>query len=243
MKHIKTQSAFIIFTLAFACLLSASVQAQSQTRDTPTSNDTPTSSDADSEPATQQTEDDEPLTVDSEEAARREIKIQVARLTARDPVARLRAAEQLARFSAVENRRLVESYRFQEKDKRVQLALDWTLHRMGDSEALARIADALPAQARRAQAMSYLSKLDAPEQLYPFLDSPKREIRVGVITALGKIGNENTHRKLETQVGKTKDSTTVIALHDAMKELESKQLEINDAPTRPRTVTTTAPPQ
>ena len=68
-------------------------------------------------------------------------------LASGDPLERQRAAEELARMGAVEQRRLVEGYRLQEKDARVRLALDWALYRMGKTETLFSIVSSLAAVA------------------------------------------------------------------------------------------------
>src|SRR3569832_215395 len=60
-----------------------------------------------------------------------------------DPLLRQRSAEALARLAATEQRKLVEGYQLQEKNKEVRLALDWALYRMGKAEALYFVVDAL----------------------------------------------------------------------------------------------------
>src|SRR3569832_2116940 len=53
-----------------------------------------------------------------------------------DPLLRQRSAEALARLAATDQRKLVEGYQLQEKNKEVRLALDWALYRKGKAEAL-----------------------------------------------------------------------------------------------------------
>src|SRR4026207_456576 len=53
-----------------------------------------------------------------------------------DPLVRQHSAEALARLAATDQRKLVEGYQLQEKNKEVRLALDWALYRMGRSEML-----------------------------------------------------------------------------------------------------------
>jgi len=60
-------------------------------------------------------------------------------LSSPDSNVRQRSAEALARLAATSERKLVEGYQLQEKNKEVRLALDWALYRMGRSEALYRI--------------------------------------------------------------------------------------------------------
>lgn len=110
-----------------------------------------------------------------------------------DPLLRQRSAEGLARLAAVDQRKLVEGYSLQEKNKEVKLALDWALYRMGRSEALFRIVKELDS-GRQMQAMGYLSELESPDLLYPYLKRTNTPPRVtsGLIKALARIGNAET---------------------------------------------------
>ncbi|HET7286820.1 MAG TPA: hypothetical protein VFI71_05090, partial [Pyrinomonadaceae bacterium] len=78
-------------------------------------------------------------------------------LNSPDALVRQRSAEALARLAATDQRKLVEGYRLQEKNKDVRLALDWALYRMGRAEALYRIVDELDS-GRQEQAIGYLSE-------------------------------------------------------------------------------------
>src|SRR5678810_690406 len=60
-----------------------------------------------------------------------------------DPHVRQRSAEALARLAATDQRKLVEGYQLQEKNKEVRLALDWALYRMGKAEALYTVVEDL----------------------------------------------------------------------------------------------------
>src|SRR5262249_21817960 len=114
-------------------------------------------------------------------------------LNSPDAHVRQRSAEALARLAATDQRKLVEGYRLQEKDKEVRLALDWALYRMGRSEALYRIVDELDS-GRQEQAVAYLSELESPDVLYPFLKRAKNAPRInaGLLKALARIGNAQT---------------------------------------------------
>ena len=114
-------------------------------------------------------------------------------LSSADPNVRRRSAEALARLAATDQRKLVEGYQFQEKNKEVRLALDWALYRMGRSEALYRIVRELDS-GRQDQAIGYLAELESPELLYPFLkkeDNPPR-VNAGLLKALARIGDAQT---------------------------------------------------
>jgi HEAT repeat protein len=114
-------------------------------------------------------------------------------LNSPDALVRQRSAEALARLAASDQRKLVEGYRFQEKNKDVRLALDWALYRMGRAEALYRIVDELDS-GRQEQAVGYLSELESPDVLYPFLKRTTNAPRVnaGLLKALAHIGDAQT---------------------------------------------------
>ena len=107
-----------------------------------------------------------------------------------DPMVRQRSAEALARLAATDQRKLVEGYQLQEKNKEVRLALEWALYRMGRSEMLYRIVDELDS-GRQEQAIGYLSELESPDVLYPFLKRTNNAPRInaGILKALARIGD------------------------------------------------------
>jgi HEAT repeat protein len=110
-----------------------------------------------------------------------------------DALVRQRSAEALARLAATDQRKLVEGYQLQEKNKEVRLALDWALYRMGRGEALYRIVGELDS-GRQEQAISYLSELESPDLLYPFLKRTNNAPRInaGLLKALAHIGDAQT---------------------------------------------------
>ena len=114
-------------------------------------------------------------------------------LSSSDANVRRRSAEALARLAATDQRKLVEGYQLQEKNKEVRLALDWALYRMGRSEALYRIVHELDSS-RQDQAIGYLVEFESPDVLYPFLKKENNPPRVnaGLLKALGHIGNAQT---------------------------------------------------
>ncbi|HVF22292.1 MAG TPA: hypothetical protein VM941_04420 [Pyrinomonadaceae bacterium] len=107
-----------------------------------------------------------------------------------DPNVRRRSAEALARLAATDQRKLVEGYQLQEPNKGVRLALDWALYRMGREEALYRIVKDLDSD-RQDQAVGYLSEIDTPDLLYPFLKKTNNPPRVnaGLLKSLARIGD------------------------------------------------------
>jgi HEAT repeat protein len=110
-----------------------------------------------------------------------------------DPLVRQRSAEALARLAATSQRKLVEGYQLQEKNREVRLALDWALYRMGRAEALYRIVDELDS-GRQNQAIGYLAELESPDVLYPFLKRTNNAPRInaGLLKALARIGDAQT---------------------------------------------------
>src|SRR5215216_7201103 len=110
-----------------------------------------------------------------------------------DALVRQRSAEALARLAATDQRKLVEGYQLQENNKEVRLALDWALYRMGRSEMLYRIVDELDS-GRQEQAVGYLSELESPDVLYPFLKRTNNAPRInaGLLKALARTGDAQT---------------------------------------------------
>ena len=111
-----------------------------------------------------------------------------------DPHVRQRSAEALAQLAATDQRKLVEGYQLQEKNKEVRLALDWALYRMGRAEALYRIVGELDSGRQQQQAVGYLSELESPDVLYPFLKRANNAPRInaGLLKALARIGDAQT---------------------------------------------------
>lgn len=154
-----------------------------------------------------------------------------------DPHVRQRSAEALARLAATSQRKLVEGYQLQEKNKEVRLALDWALYRMGRSEALYRIVDELDS-GRQNQAVGYLSELESPDVLYPFLkrSSNAPRINAGLLKALARIGDAQTLDLIKPFL-ESHQAYVAEAAETAHDEIEKRLGE--PAPTtraRPRTV-------
>jgi FOG: HEAT repeat len=110
-----------------------------------------------------------------------------------DPLVRQRSAEALAKLAATDQRKIVEGYVLEEKNKDVRLALEWALYRMGRSESLFRVVRDLDS-GRQDQAIGYLSALESPEFLYPFLKNQNipPKVTAGLLRALARIGNADT---------------------------------------------------
>ena len=125
--------------------------------------------------------------------ARSDPKDFAKQLGSTDPLVRQRGAEALARLAATDQRKLVEGYQLQETNKEVRLALEWALYRMGRSEMLFHIVDELDS-GRQEQAIGYLSELESPEELYPFLKRTNNAPRInaGLLKALARIGDAQT---------------------------------------------------
>jgi hypothetical protein len=154
------------------------------------------------------------------------------RLASRNPLERQRAAEELARTGAIEQQKLVEGYRLQEKDARVRLALDWALYRMGKTETLFAIVRQLDGS-RSNQAASYLKQLEGPEPLYIFLDRVNDETRIHLIEALASLGNAETALRLEPYAS-SYDQRIANAARFALREIARRASAPSDQATRPR---------
>jgi HEAT repeat protein len=157
-----------------------------------------------------------------------------------DPLLRQRSAEALARLAATDQRKLVEGYQLQEKNKEVRLALDWALYRMGRSEALYRIVQDLNS-GRQEQAIGYLSELETPDQLYPFLKKANNPPRVtaGLLKAFARTGDALT-LELVKQFRESHQPYVAEAAEVAHDEIEKRLSETTTTTrVRPRTVGTT----
>lgn len=112
-------------------------------------------------------------------------------LASTDPAVRQKAAEELARLVALDQKKLVEGYLLQEKDKRVRLALSWALYRMGKSALLFQVVRDLDS-GRHEQAVSYLSQLESADVLYEILkqEDTRPKVVVGLLQVIGRIGDE-----------------------------------------------------
>jgi hypothetical protein len=155
------------------------------------------------------------------------------KLSNADPLERQRAAEELARLAALDQLKLVEGYRLQEKNARVRLALDWALYRMGKTGTLYDIVRDLDSS-RRNQADAYLGQLDGPDQLYIFLDRVNTKTLARLLEVLARLGDAETldHLKpyLESYEPQVADAAK-FAQREINLRLTQKQ---PDAATRPR---------
>ena len=170
--------------------------------------------------------------------ARANTKELAGQLGSADPLVRQKSAEALARLAATDQRKLVEGYQLQEKNKEVHLALDWALYRMGHSEALFRIVRELDS-GRQQQAVGYLSELESPDLLYSYLkkqNNPPR-ITAGLLKAFARIGNADTVERIKPY----RDSLqpyVAEAAETACDEIEKRlgQAETVPEKVRPRTI-------
>jgi hypothetical protein len=179
----------------------------------------------------------------SDDASRLDSNHYARQLSVGDAPTRQAAAEALARLAAIEQKKLVEGYVLQEKDKRVRLALNWALYRMGKSETLFQIVHELETS-RYDQALDYLTQLDSPDPLYPFLSqentSPK--ITQRVLQVLGESGNAETVDKIKPLLDHY-DPQVVAAAKVAEEQIQNRLSQPRqDVKTRPRVVTKTDKP-
>ncbi len=155
-----------------------------------------------------------------------------------DPLLRQRSAEALAKLAATDQRKLVEGYQLQEKNKEVLLALDWALYRMGKAEALYGVVAALDS-GRQQQAVNYLSELESPDVLYPFLKRSNNTPRInaGLLKALARTGDAQT-LELVTPFRESHQPYVAEAAEIAHDEIEKRLNEpaANATRARPRTV-------
>jgi HEAT repeat protein len=151
-----------------------------------------------------------------------------------DPLVRQRSAEALARLAAVDQKKLIEGYHLQEKNKEVRLALDWAMYRIGKAGNLFRIVEELDS-GRHQQAMGYLTQLDSPDLLYPFLKKTNNPPRVnaGLLKALARIGNAETLEIIKPYL-ESLQPYVAEAAEIANDEINKRLGEGDRAPTRTR---------
>jgi hypothetical protein len=156
------------------------------------------------------------------------------RLQSLDPVTRQTAAEDVARLAAPEMLKMVEGFRREEKDARVQLAMDWALYRLGKSDRLFYVVKALDSS-RADQAQNYLYNIESPEPLYQFLNSTDRKMQRRLLEILGRVGNTETLAHVEPFT-KSSDHRLARAAREAQSEIIGRQKSINSPAnaTRPR---------
>lgn len=151
----------------------------------------------------------------------------------RDAVVRQRAAEELARLAAVNERKLAEGYRLQEKNARVKLALDWALYRMGKNEALFNVVNEL-GSSRWAQASDYLLQIEGPQPLYLFLNSVTGKTKVMLLGILGRVGTQETAERLQ-QFAASSDKEIAQAARTAIERIAARRAQdAEETQTRPR---------
>ena len=164
-------------------------------------------------------------------------------LSSFDPLARREAAEGLARLVALDQKKLVEGYVLEEKDKRVRLALNWALYRMSKSEALFQIVRDLDSP-RHDQAAGYLTHLESPQPLYLFLpqDNTPAKVKIRLLEVLGQIGDTETLNQIKpfTESFDPKISQAAqFATNQIQHRLDQPQPAVK---TRPRVVGNGEPP-
>ena len=155
-----------------------------------------------------------------------------------DANVRRRSAEALAQLAATDQRKLVEGYQLQEKNKEVRLALDWALYRMGRAEMLYRVVDELDS-GRQDQAIDYLTQLESPDLLYPFLKRTTNAPRInaGLLKALARIGDAQT-LELVKPFRDSHQAYVAEAAEIAHDEIEKRlgETTTSETRTRPRSV-------
>jgi len=160
----------------------------------------------------------------------------VRQLSDRDPLVRQRAAEVLAELSAVEQQRLVEGYRLQEKNERVRLALDWALYRMGKRDALYGVVSHLRSDSRRPQAVAYLSQLPGPQPLIGFFERADNKLLIGLLQVMANIGDADTLEFIKPHLSSL-DPKVADAARFATRDINTRLAEPPpDTLTRPREV-------
>ncbi len=133
---------------------------------------------------------------DAEVESKQDSAAVARRLSSRNAFERREAAEELARLAATEHRRLVEGYRVQEKDARVQVAMDWALYRLGKGEAIYPLVRALDSK-QADQVVKYLSGLETPAPLYAVLPRVNGNTQIRLLEVLAHVGDRETLEQIK----------------------------------------------
>jgi HEAT repeat protein len=142
----------------------------------------------------------------------------VENLDDKDGDRRQYAVEGLARIG--EHRYLDQISRaiLTEHNNDVKLAEYWAMYKMGKRDSLQDVIRRVPT-VQGQQARQYLSEVDSPADLYPYIHSSDREVSLETIKILGKIGDRDTIAELKPVVEgsgrKSADAATV-----AIKQIE-----------------------
>jgi HEAT repeat protein len=161
-------------------------------------------------------------------------------LSSTDPALRQSAAEELGRLVALDQKKMVEGYLLQEKDKRVRLALTWALYRMGKASMLFQLVRELDSS-RHDQAVAYLSKLESPDSLYMILndEDTRPKTVVGIIEVLGQIGDSEALQQIKP-FEDSYDSKIAEAAKASSTQIQQRLGEVT-TPTKTRPRTTSNP--
>lgn len=159
------------------------------------------------------------------------------RLQDRNASVRQNAAEEVARLAAVDMLKLIEGFRREEKNDRVQLAMDWALYRLGKLDRLFYVVRALDTS-RADQAKSYLADIESPEPLYKYLDgATKHKTQIRLLEILARVGDEQTLTHLDSYA-KSSDKKIARAAQAAQTNI-NQRLKSTQSPAnakRPRKV-------
>ncbi len=158
-------------------------------------------------------------------------------LSSPDATVRRQAAEELARVAAVDQTKLLEGYQLQEKDRKVRLALEWALYRVGKADALYRLVRELDSS-RYEQAVGYLKQLDSPTLIYPLLKAQQRtpKVTAGLLEALGYLGDGESLEVIKP-FRESFAPGVAEAAESAFDRIEARLAQVEPAkPSRPRTV-------
>lgn len=132
-------------------------------------------------------------------------------------------AEGLARIADPVMVVVVQKEFLREKDKNVRLAESFALFRMGRSEYLQELVDALSSMMLRNQAQAYLMELSGEEAklLYPYLRQGNSETKIRLAEVLGHIGDASALPHLEA-LGRSDDSEVAAAANQAIRRINAR---------------------
>jgi HEAT repeat protein len=139
-------------------------------------------------------------------------KVFVENMNSKDADRRQYAFEGLARIADPKYSDQISRLVLSETNDDVKLAQYWALYKMGNRAYLEQVVRKLDSDKRK-QAFDYLLEANNPADLYPYINSSNKAVRLEVIEVLGRIGDMTTVRELRPVVqasgAKTADVATL----------------------------------
>jgi HEAT repeat protein len=142
----------------------------------------------------------------------------VENLDDKDSDRRQYAVEGLARIAEPRYKDQISRMILTEHNGDLKLAEYWAMYKMGDRGELQQVVRKLDSS-QSEQAKQYAAEVNSPSDLYPYVDSSSKTIRLAVIQILGRIGDRESISVLKP-VASASGHSAADAATDAIKSIE-----------------------